>query len=551
MLAAHREKHAWPVLLAALAALAGCESQPTAIKPASPAKKVSAPPKKARQTVARPVAEPMAPQAADVGDWRERVARAEAALAAGKLDEAQRALASLDELDLTESPPTAEQERQRQDLELKLAAARRAALDRKREANLAAAQHALDEGRFIDALRLAADVVNSDPLPPQQERAAAVRVEVRRRQQVRKAWQPYLQLLASSSRRDLETVQAELRKDPDVAVALLAELSQRSDQPAMAAGALETLGVLDRPQQALPLLVAVLSRDSQRELWEAAKRQIVQLRQPGAGQSMLALALADAPVEQRLAALDTLSQVIDPPPETLVKLLPLLHGDGPLLRRALAAAAHSASVHGQYDLAVNRAVIGELTTAQDELLAKLPARLAALSAAPEGSAQDVALAAQALTVTLRLAMPQPLAVVKVQASADAPEAPAAALIDGIWDSADLKTMWRHPAEQPGVITLDLGQERTIVCVKLWNINEPGGTNRGWKEAEISIGKTDAELTSVARGIVPPAPGAAGMPDYGTLISVPCVRGRYVRLQAASLWQPGGPSGLAEVQVLGF
>jgi hypothetical protein len=550
MLAAREKPYAWAMLLAALV-IAGCGSQPSAVQPAPTAKKTSAPPIQARPLVATDATvKSPATAAIAAGGWPERIARAEAALAAGKLDEAHAALASLDELDLSADPPTADQERQRQDLEMKLAAARREALDKQREESLTAAQQALDAGRFIDALRLSADVVNADPSPEQQERAAAVRVEVRRRQQVRKGWQPQLALLASTSRRDLETIQAELRKDPDVALPLLAELSQRTDQPAMAAGALESLALLDRPQQALPLLVAVLQRDSQRELWEVAKRQIVSLQQPGAGNSLLAMAVSDAPIEQRLAALDTLSQIVDPPPGTLVALLPLLHGDGPLLRRALGAAAHAASVHGQYDLAIHRA-LGELTPPQLEQLEKLPARLAALSAAPEGSAHDVALAAQALTVTLRLAMPQPLAVVKVQASADVPEAPAAAINDGIWDSADLKTMWRHPADQPGSITLDLGQERTIVCVKIWNSNEPGGSSRGWKEADIDVGKSDSELTRVARGIVPPAPGAAGMPDYGTLISVPCVRGRYVRLQAASLWQPGGPSGLSEVQVLGF
>ncbi len=539
------------VVLAALVTLAGCQPRQPAIQPAAK-QQASAPRAVVRQTVARPVTDNVLPKSptGNAGGWRERFVLAESALADSRLEEAHAALASLDELDLTADPPTAEQERQRQDLALKVAAARREALDKKREEWLTAAGQALDGGRYLDALRLAADVVNSDPLPQQQERAAAVRVEVRRRQQVRKAWQPQIELLASTSRRDLETIQAELKKEPDVALPLLAELSRRTDQPAMATGALETLRLLDRPKQALPLLIDVLSRDSQRELWEVAKRQIVELKHPGAGKSLLELALVEAPVERRLAALDALSQVIDPPPETLVALLPLLQGDGPLLRRALQAAAHAASVHGQHDLTIYRA-LGEVSPAQDEQLAKLPARLAALSAAAEGPGQDVALAAQALTVTLRLVMPQPLTTVKVLASADAPDAPAAALIDGIWDSADLKTMWRHPAEQPGVITLDLGQERTIVYVKVWNINEPGGSGRGWKEAEISIGKTDAELTSVARGIVPPAPGAAGMPDYGTLISVPCVRGRYIRLQAASLWQPGGHSGLAEVQVLGF
>ena len=548
MPAARQMKIVWLVIQAAIL-VTGCQPQQGATPPAR-VTNVAPQPKSPRSTSSSVAATKTAPQPdVNAGGWQDRFSRAEAALAAGKLEEAQAALTSLDDLDLTAQPPTAEQERQRQDLELKLAAARRVAEQIRRAENLASAQKALDDGRFVDALRLAAEVTAANPSPEEHQQAAAVRVEVRRRQEVRRAWQPQLALLASASRRDLETVQAELRKDPDVAFPVLAELSQRTNDPATAAGALETLAMLDRPQRALPLLVAVLSRDSQRDLWEVAKRQIVAVKTPGAGASLLALATGNAPIEQRLAALDTLAQVIDPPPETLVKLLPLVNGDGPLLRRALSAAAHAAIVHGQFDVATAR-VLGDLTPAEEELFATLPARLKELSAAAAAS-PDVALSAQELLVALRLEMPQALAVAKVVSSTDVPECPAAALIDGIWDSADLKTMWRHPADQPGSITLDLGQERTIVCVKVWNWNEPGGSLRGWKDAQVSIGKTVADFAPAARGIVPPAPGAAGMPDYGTLISVPCVRGRYVRLESTSLWQPGGHSGLAEVQVLGF
>ena len=543
---------------AACLALAGCGSHPSqpratvklpAAAPASvPA--ASAATASAAVVVNRPVAQ--SPPADRVAAWSRQLAEAQAHLAAGKLDQAQRALARLDTLYSGSDAPSAEQERQRQDLELKLADTRRQSLDKEREEGLAAARKAMDLGRFDEALKLTARVTGKYPSPSQQAQAAEIRVEVRRRQEVIKSWQRHVERLASSSRRDVESAQAELRKDPDAALSLLAELSQRTGQRALVAAALETLATLDRPQQALPLLVDLLKRDNQRELWQVASQQIVRIGQGGAGESLLELALSSAPLEQRLAALDTLRQVVDPPPRTLVALLPTLHNDSPLLRLALQAAAHSAAVHGQYDLAAGGGIEGEMTNAEKELLAKLPARLSALSAAGDGAPGDVALAAQSLAVALRLIMPQPLAQVQVHAaSAELPEGPAAAAIDGIWDSTDAKTMWRHLVEQPGTITLDLGQERTVVAAKLWNFNEPGGTVRGWKDVEIFVGKTDVEMTSVARGIVPQAPGMAGTADYGTVISVPVVRCRYVRLQATSQWQPGGYSGLAEVQVLGF
>jgi tetratricopeptide (TPR) repeat protein len=535
--------------------LAGCGSQqqasvqlPAAAPATVPAASAAAVP--AAVVVNRPVAEirPGDRPAA----WSRQLAQAQAHLAAGKLDEAQAALAGLDTLYSGGDTPSAEQERQRQDLELKLAESRRQSLDKQREEGLAAARNSMDFGRFDEALQQAALVTGKNPSPAQQAQAAELRVEVRRRQEVIKSWQRHIELLASGTRRDVEAAQADLRKDPDAALSLLAELSQRTGQPALVSAALETLAALDRPQQALPLLVEVLKRDRQRELWQVAARQIVRIGQGGAGESLLELALSSAPLEQRLAALDTLRQVVDPPPRTFVALLPTLHDDSPLLRLSLQAAAHSAAVHGQYDLAAGGGMEGELTAAEKELLAKLPARLTALSASGGGAPGDVALAAQSLAVALRLMMPQPLTQLKVHAaSAELPEGLSAAALDGIWDSTDAKTMWRHPAEQPGTITLDLGQERTVVAVKLWNFNEPGGIGRGWKDVEIHVGKTDSELSSVARGIVPQAPGMAGTADYGTVISVPVVRCRYVRLQATSQWQTGGTSGLAEVQVLGF
>jgi hypothetical protein len=90
-----------------------------------------------------------------------------------------------------------------------------------------------------------------------------------------------------------------------------------------------------------------------------------------------------------------------------------------------------------------------------------------------------------------------------------------------------------------------------VGVRIWNLNEASGAQRGWKDVEIFVSDSPTEADSIAKGIVPPAPGAADTPDYSTLVPVPFARGRYVRLQAKKLWTTDTHTGLSEIQVLGF
>ena len=163
-----------------------------------------------------------------------------------------------------------------------------------------------------------------------------------------------------------------------------------------------------------------------------------------------------------------------------------------------------------------------------------------------------AYAGKVLAIALRQMPAEPIKAVKVlRASGEVPESPAAAVVDGVWDSVDPKTYWRHPLSDRGTIMLDLGETRTVVGVRIWNLNETSGAQRGWKEAEIFVTDTPPAPVAAATGLVPMAAGAASTPDYGTLIEVPFVRGRYVELQAKSLWTTESHSGLSEVQVLGF
>ena len=57
--------------------------------------------------------------------------------------------------------------------------------------------------------------------------------------------------------------------------------------------------------------------------------------------------------------------------------------------------------------------------------------------------------------------------------------------------------------------------------------------------------------AVTSGIVPMAPGVNEPADYGVLITVPCVTGRYLKLKAADIWNRNAYTGLSEIQVLGF
>ncbi|MDA1229501.1 MAG: discoidin domain-containing protein [Planctomycetota bacterium] len=165
---------------------------------------------------------------------------------------------------------------------------------------------------------------------------------------------------------------------------------------------------------------------------------------------------------------------------------------------------------------------------------------------------EVIQAAKVLACATRQLIPKPLENVQVQyAEAQEDDGPATAVLDGVWNSVDLNTMWRHPVARTSTILLDLGSARTVIGIRIWNFNQASGGQRGWREVDIFVSDSTTEADPVARGVVPPAPGAADTPDYSTLVPVPFTRGRYVRLQATKLWASDTHTGLSEIQVLGF
>jgi len=402
-----------------------------------------------------------------------------------------------------------------------------------------------------------ADLESSQPGPTaeqaeQAEQLAMVRRELEARLAQREL-RAAVERLGSEDREEVLAAQERLFERADAALPLLRE-SVAGEDPVLTRNALETLRLLQRPEATLPIMVDVLGRPQQQASWPDAVRQIELCAAPGAGGPLLELAVRSELPEQRAAALEALAKVVDPPEETVVALLPLVFQEGPELAPALSATRHALAVHGQYGLLAGRGLPAGLSAGQIEQLGALPERLAEIMSAGESASPgDAARAARMLAIAMRQIPADPLTGVKVLAFCEElADSPAAAVVDGQWNTVDPKLMWRHSIAQQGSIVLDLGEQRTIAGVRVFNLNEPDAPHRGWKEVAVSVGSTASALsTPIATGIVPQAPGKAEGIDYSTTIPLGFLRGRYVRLQAASLWRQDTHAGLTEVQVLGF
>src|SRR6185436_10305415 len=165
-----------------------------------------------------------------------------------------------------------EQAEEFQALQGKLAEARKAVLDKKRADNLVQAEKQMNFGKFEEAQQLIGDVVAHNPTPQEHEKAGALKDEIERRRRAKRDLQAYMNMLASANRREVEAAQFELLKDPETSLSILAEASQRTDKPVLASNAVETLGMLDRPQQAQAILVEILKRNNQQALWPVATK---------------------------------------------------------------------------------------------------------------------------------------------------------------------------------------------------------------------------------------------------------------------------------------
>lgn len=471
-------------------------------------------------------------------------------LAAGDLDAAQGLLQQVEDLkgELSKNE-TSELNKRLAQLDDK----RREQVTERRAKRLAEADTFLVDGKLEQAIQALDDVIEAFPTDEQRVAVENLRKKVEEHRSRRRKLAVSMKLLGSAKPDQVRTAKSNLQEDPEVAVPLLIEAAEGKNHD-LAVNALEALRSLNEPSRTLPAFVRILSRTEQSALWPTAVREIQKSNAPGAGEPLLKLVLASKDSQQRMAALSSLAVVVDPPVGTVVALLPLIYADGPELAAALHAARHAVIVLKQFDLLSRRPLDVDLTPEEDQQLAGLGTRLAAIIGPPSaGTAlSEAALAAQALASMTRLATPEPITQVNVlRVNAELPDSPSAGLLDGVWNKVEPNSMWRHPSDKPASIVLDLGVERTVAGIRFWNENELNLRARGWKDVDIYVGNTPAERFVAAKGIVPMAPGVADTPDYGCTIAVPSVRGRYIRIECRSYWQPDGVAGLSELQVLGF
>lgn len=528
-----------------VAAIPGCGGA----KPDTPAPVAPAVEPKPQPVAQETPKEPEKPKPETV--WADLMKKGEELFAADKLDDLETHFAEFDKVYTGEQKPSDEQTAALDALKQHRTTKLEERDDKVREDKLASARDLLTAGKYEEATAAVNEVQKLAPSATQREEASSVIAEVERRRVARRRLSTWMQMLASSDKKDIRTAQTQLHKEADVALPLLIEAVQ-SDNPVLVTNTLELLQRFKRPASTLPAMLGVLSREKQEKNWPDAVREIARVSAPGIGTQLLELTLSSKNPAQRSAALAALAKVPDPPDDTFLRLLPRVYEDSADLPAALNACAQAVRTHRQYDLLARRGLDVELTEDQERMLTELPTRLDKMIAAGANSPADVVEAAKILAVTTRQKSPQPLEGVKVLTfGGQADDGKAAAVLDGVWNKVEYPTMWRHPIDRKGTIILDLGEERIVEGIRIWNFNETNGTHRGWKDVEIFVSATETALNPVASGIVLPAPGLADTPDYSSVIPVPSVRGRYVRLEAKSVWRPDTYMGLSEIQVLGY
>jgi len=457
-----------------------------------------------------------------------------------QFDSLEKQLASLSEAD----------QKQFNQLKEKLEDERQAHEDQLREKHLTVAKQAVQDGKLDDATTAIETLLAAAPTTEQGTIARELQATIERHRTVRRRLRVGMDQLASKERGSVKKAAEILWEEQDVALPLLLE-SLKSENTVLVSNTLELLRKFNQPERTLPAMISILGRPQQADVWPIAIKELAKVQSPGAGKPLLELALASTDPAVAVPVLSALSGASDPPPETLVALLPQIYKDSPALASSLSAAYRSITVNHQHDVLTRRGVDVEVTETQDRQLNGLADRLQSIIKSADKQ-PDAAWGAQRLAIAMRLMSAETLPGLKVvRATADAPESPATAVVDGVWDSVDVKTMWQHPYKRLTTIVLDLGTERTVTGIRIWNYNEQSGAHRGWKDVEIYVSSDPSPTVPAAIGVVPPAPGIAGTPDYGAILQVPFTKGRFVKLQLLSVWREDGIAGLSEVQILGY
>jgi hypothetical protein len=536
---------AYPLVGAATFVLllaAGCGTVEQAATPSEPGDAAVT----AKTQEAAPNVEPKPP----VVDWNERLNLANSLITSGDLPASTKAL---DELAAArkEARLSDEQARQLAALQAELAKRSAEAAARRRVELLAQADAAIKDGDLAAASRSLDGALAIDPTPAERDAAGKLRAKIETTRKARRDLESQMRLLEQVDRGSVRAARERLLVDTEVALPLLVEAT-RSDNPVLVANALEVLRYIPDTDRTIPAMIGVLASGKHEKSWPEAIRVLEKLDQPGAGAPLLKLALSATDARQQAAALTALANVQDPPSETLVSLLLRLQADDAALGDALRVAAKAARLHRQVDVPSRRGLDG-LTEEQEKLLAALPARLEKIVAADAKSGElgETARQAMSLGIVTGILEPAVLKPLKVVRPDPETERAAQAVADGQWNSTDAAHMWLHSTEGRPLVVLDLGRERTVTGVRIWNYNLPGTLYRGWKEVELFVSPEPALLSPVARGQVPQARGEATGADYSVTLAVPAVRGRYIKIEPRSTWNPDGSGGVTEIEILGF
>ena len=459
----------------------------------------------------------------------------------------------IENLDASASKLNPEQVKQLAELKEHFEEQRQLHEDKLREQSLVQAKKAISDGKLDDAATTLEAMLAAGPTTEQGDQARDLQQKIETHRTIRRRLRVGMELLASKERGRAKEAQEILWEQQEVAFPLLLE-ALNSDDTVLVSNTLELLRKFNQPGRTLPAMIAILGREKQAAIWPSAIKELQKVQQPGGGPPLLKLALAAETPERAAPLLNALAGITDPPSETLVMLLPQIYQNGPALASALSAAYRAITINHQHDVLTRRGLDAEVTPEQDKLLNGLADRLQGIIAASAKQPElaDAAWSAERLAIAMRLMPPRAIPGVKVlRATAESPDGLAVAVLDKVWNSVDLKTMWRHPSKRLTTVVLDLGAERTVTGIRIWNCNEASGTHRGWKDLEVYVSSESSPTVPVAVGVIPPAPGLPDTPDYGTILQVPFSKGRFVKLQLLSVWRDDGIAAISELEVLGY
>ncbi|HEY1066359.1 MAG TPA: discoidin domain-containing protein, partial [Pirellulales bacterium] len=294
-----------------------------------------------------------------------------------------------------------------------------------------------------------------------------------------------------------------LWSNPRLAARSLAErLTGEPDGPRAARG-LDLLRRLREPKAIRQVLQARVAPPSETASSVALAALAAESPAVGAGPVLLQIATVDSSEYRPLGAWSLLAVVPDPPTETFAAVAPELLRDREPLAAQLRAAANAARINRQTDL-IGRRNLSALTPAQESAISALPARLAELAArkAETPAEKAIVAAASELSATLGLTESAPLLNLKIMAASVGKEAgPVESLIDGEWGSNEAEKNWRPRSDEANFVVIDLGAERQVDGVRLWNYNVKGQGYEAWKVAEIYVGDDPSTLHLAGTGVV--------------------------------------------------